>query len=80
MVTFNPLLIIDRILHKAVCKIDEIGTEAAAATFIGGIGGCAMPRFTEPPFIVDRPFLYLIYDDVYEKIMFSGYFHEPDYL
>jgi len=71
---------VDDIIHKAVIKVDEKGTEAAAATAIK-MTRCAMiPRKSTPPFIVDRPFVFAIFDDLHEKILFSGYFHEPEFL
>jgi len=71
-------LIVSKIIHKAVCKVDEKGTEAAAATAIR-MTRCLVIE-DEPPFIVDRPFLYMIYDDKHNKMLFSGYFHQPTFV
>ena len=68
---------VDDVIHKAVIKVDEKGTEAAAATAMIMMR-CAMISRPIPPFIVDRPFLFVIYDDQAEKMLFTGYLQEPE--
>lgn len=78
MAEFEPMLYnvpdgakIDTVLQKAMIDVDENGTEAAAATFIGLAAGSAM---TEPEkiyeFKADKPFTYYITDD--DEILFAG--------
>jgi len=61
--------------HKAYVKVDEQGTEAAAATGFGematsvGSGGAA--------FIADHPFLFLIRDRLTGTILFMGRIEDP---
>lgn len=56
-------------LHKAFVAVDEKGTEAAAATVIGGVGSCPQ----DPPVVtVDRPFILLIRDIATGAILFVG--------
>lgn len=70
-----PLYISDA-LHKAYIKVDENGTEAAAATAIvigEGTGDSEQPaeiRF-------DRPFIYAIYDKATGTILFVGRVMNP---
>ncbi len=64
-----PLVISD-VMHKAVIKVDEEGSEAAAVTVIG-IG----PRSAGPghPVIrLDRPFLFFIRENSSNTILFMG--------
>ena len=61
--------------QKAHLKLDEKGTEAAAATVIA-VADKAMPQYTE--FIADRPFLYVISERSTGTIFFIGqYMGEP---
>jgi serpin B len=58
--TREGLLRISEVLHEAFVDVDELGTEAAAATAV------VMPRAAgvpEPPvpFVVDRPFLFAVH-------------------
>ena len=62
--------------HKAFVSVDEHGTEAAAATVIGGGGGYS-PEMPEIEFIVNRPFIFLIRDRVTGNILFMGRILDP---
>lgn len=70
-------LYIDAVIHEAYIDVDEVRTEAAAATAV------AMARTTsinrQPPidFIVDRPFLLAIRDDVSGALLFLGHVTNP---
>jgi serpin B len=70
MVAMPPRLYISRVLHKAYVAVDELGTEAAAATVIEVEVG---EEKSEPEIMrVDRPFLFLIRDTEYGTILFLG--------
>ena len=57
--TTDEHLFIDNVVHKAYVRVDETGTEAAAATaVIMATDSAPMPP--EARFIADRPFLFLI--------------------
>lgn len=63
---------IQEVVHKTFVRVDEEGTEAAAATgvIMGTTGGGLPP---EPViFRADRPFIYLIYDRDTGSILFLG--------
>jgi serpin B len=63
-------LFLSQALHKAFIKLDEQGTEAAAATAVV-VGVTSMPA--EPVTLtVDRPFLFLIQDKPTGEILFLG--------
>ena len=69
-------LFISDVLHKAFVKVDEKGTEAAAATAIAmetGAGALRPPT----PFNADHPFLFLIVDRTSGLILFIGRVVEP---
>jgi serpin B len=72
-------LFIGAVIHKAFVKVDEKGTEAAAATAIVMRGGSA--RQPEPPkeFIVDHPFIFVIRDRRTGQIHFMGRVCCPTY-
>ena len=56
--------------QKAHLKLDEKGTEAAAATVIGVVDNAVPSQFAE--FIADRPFLYIISERSTGSIFFIG--------
>jgi serpin B len=69
-------LYIEDVIHKAFIKVDEKGTEAAAAT------GVIIATVSYPPpppkyFIADRPFLYMIRDTQTKSILFMGRVLDP---
>lgn len=69
-------LFISRVIHQAFVKVDEKGTEAAAATGMDDLLGFTMPP---PPkiFRVDHPFVFLIYDNQTGLILFIGQVVDP---
>ena len=73
----HEALEVDEVVHEAVVKVDETGTEAAAATAVMMMR-CAMISRPPPPFYVDRPFVYVIYDAKNDRILFSGNFVKPE--
>ena len=66
-------LSVSDIVHAANITVDEMGTEAAAATAV------AIEESGAPPAIlrIDRPFMYLIYDDDNGEILFFGRLLRP---
>ena len=75
----RPCLAIDEVIHKAFVAVDEVGTEAAAATAVVIVqvtGG----SFDMPPkaaLTVDRPFIFLIRDGFTRSILFLGRVEAP---
>jgi len=68
-------LYISNVLHKAFVSVDEIGTEAAAATAVV-VDVTAIPG--EPVTLtIDRPFLFVIRDIPTDTILFIGRVVEP---
>ncbi|MDR0995977.1 MAG: serpin family protein [Tannerella sp.] len=65
----NNQVYVSMVKQKTYIKVDENGTEAAAATVVGGTGATAAPPKT---FYVDRPFLYLIKEKSTGTIFFIG--------
>ncbi len=63
-------LYITDVLHKAYVAVDEAGTEAAAATAVI-VGTTSVPARTAE-MIVNRPFLFLIRDNVSGSVIFLG--------
>ncbi|XP_017539003.1 alpha-1-antitrypsin homolog [Pygocentrus nattereri] len=63
---------VSKVLHQAKLKVDEKGTEAAAATTIEAV-------FTSLPFTMklNRPFLIYIMDHVSRSILFMGRITNP---
>ena len=67
---------LSKVLHKAYVRVDEEGTEAAAATAVLAVGAGAPPP---PPvtFTADHPFLWLIVDKPSGLILFIGRVASP---
>uniref|UniRef100_A0A3B4DAE9 Serpin domain-containing protein n=1 Tax=Pygocentrus nattereri TaxID=42514 RepID=A0A3B4DAE9_PYGNA len=61
-----------KVLHKGVLKVDEKGTEAAAATYIELI-----PFSIPPTMNLNRPFLLFIVEDSTKSILFMGKMTNP---
>lgn len=76
---FSPItgsandLAISNVLQNAIVEVNEQGTEAAAATAIIMVR-YAGPVETNPQFVADRPFLFVIYKDNPENALFAGSF------
>jgi serpin B len=69
-------LFLSEVFHKAFVRVDEKGTEAAAATAGGGPAGMGAgpgPRQIK----VDRPFLFLIRDNASGLVVFLGRVSDP---
>lgn len=70
-------LSISDVQHRTFIKVDEAGTEAAAATSVG-IRATSLP--VDPPFqmVCDRPFFYAIQDNETGAILFMGTVMNPE--
>ncbi|XP_063154879.1 leukocyte elastase inhibitor-like [Candoia aspera] len=65
---------VSKIVHKSFIEVNEVGTEAAAATAATIMLLC-LPR--EEDFIADHPFLFLIRHNRTKTILFLGRFASP---
>jgi len=64
----------DKIIHQAVIKVNEKGTEAAAATVIVVVTG--LPQADERV-VVNKPFIYILRDKKTNTILFIGHVINP---
>ncbi|NXE54053.1 ZPI inhibitor, partial [Casuarius casuarius] len=63
---------VSQVVQKAVIEVDEKGTEATAAT------GSEITAFSVPPVIkVDRPFLFMIFEETFRTLLFMGRVVDP---
>ena len=65
-------LVISRVLHKTFIAVDERGTRAGAATAVEMAPTSAPPGADPKVVILDRPFLYFIFDTVTGLPIFMG--------
>jgi serine protease inhibitor len=72
-----PPLRIDDVEHKTYVKVDEEGTEAAAATSVGIVAMAVMA--SPPPFqmVVDHPFFCAIAEQQTGALLFAGVVTDP---
>jgi|TARA_B100002003_G_scaffold52782_1_gene48014 serpin B len=70
----TEMLYIDKVIHQAYVKVDEKGTEAAAATAIMVGFGSAGPRNV---FRADHPFIFIIQEKETGNILFMGRMSDP---
>jgi len=71
-------LAVGKTIHKAFVEVSEEGTEAAAATALISF---RVARPVQPiDFVADHPFLFLIYDNETENILFMGAYKTPEKL
>ncbi|KAJ4877253.1 putative non-inhibitory serpin-Z5 [Raphanus sativus] len=61
--------------QKSFIEIDEVGTEAAAATALRGGGSRVAPNRID--FVADHPFLFLIREDRTGTVLFVGQIFDP---
>lgn len=71
-------LVMDDVIHKAFVKVDEKGTEAAAATAITmRTAGAAMQPEKPLSVVADRPFLFLVRERSSGLVLFLGRVTDP---
>ena len=69
-------LYISEVVHKSFVKVDEAGTQAAAATAVMMRASSAM--LDEPVNLtIDRPFIFLIRDEPTNTLLFAGRVLDP---
>jgi serine protease inhibitor len=66
---------LSRVQQKSFLKVDERGTEAAAATFVETVLVCA--GCGAPVFVFDRPFLFAIRERLSGTVLFIGVIGDP---
>lgn len=66
---------ISDVLHQAYVSVDEIGTKAAAATGVIGVGTSAPDNPVS--FVANRPFLFAIRDVATNSVLFVGRVLDP---
>ncbi|NXB04356.1 ZPI inhibitor, partial [Cnemophilus loriae] len=70
--TDHEYVAVSQVVQKAVIEVDEEGTKAAAAS------GSEITAFTVPPVIkVDRPFLFMIFEETFKTLLFIGRVVDP---
>ena len=69
-------LYIGEVLHKTYIEVGEKGTRAASVTSTRGKGASAPGEI--PPVVLDRPFVYLIYDVETCVPLFIGVLNDPN--
>ncbi len=73
-ITGSRDLFISKVIHQAYVKVDEQGTEAAAATAVIMEFASAMPTNI---FMADHPFIFIIQDNETGNILFMGRVNDP---
>ena len=73
-------LAISSVVHKAFVQVDEVGTEAAAATAVVMVLTSTNSPDPKPvQFNCNRPFLIYVIDDETQSILFMGRIMEPEW-
>ena len=70
-------LYVSKVAHKAAIKVNERGSEAAAASG-GGIRLRSRLEMKKPKLVVDRPFIFYIYDVINRIPLFVGRIVDPN--
>ncbi|KAK2720442.1 hypothetical protein QYM36_004356 [Artemia franciscana] len=71
----NPDLYIQKLKHKAVVELNEEGSEAVAVTAVTATDSCC--RKETKQFICNHPFIFMIYDNMIDSILFIGAYQNP---
>ena len=69
-------LVVGKVMQKAVIEVDEVGTEAAAATMMSFALKMAAPE-ESTSLRLDRPFFYCIIDEQTNLVIFNGVVNKP---
>lgn len=69
-------LFLGQVIHQSFIDVNEEGTEAAAATAFGVLGG--LDEETKLVFRADHPFLFIIHDKTNGNILFIGKVRNPE--
>jgi len=70
-------LVLDEVFHKAFVRVDEAGTEAAAATATTMLRAASAPAPPEAEFRADHPFLFFVRDVASGLVLFAGRVADP---
>ena len=75
----NDYLYVSDISHDAFVNVDEIGTEAVAITSMFATAVSGSPISLDPViFRADHPFIFAIWDDETNVILFMGKMSDPN--
>jgi len=66
---------VSQVAHSAAVKVDEAGSEAAAAT--AAVLGTRTVNLNRNDFVVDRPFVFMIHDKAHDVPLFFGRILNP---
>jgi len=66
---------VSKVAHSAAVKVDESGSEAAAAT--AAVLGTRTVNLNRKDFLVDRPFVFMIHDKAHDVPLFYGRILNP---
>lgn len=77
MADLDVPIFIGRVLHKTKVKVDEKGTEAAAATVVEMVAGSAGPVSEPLRMICERPYLFAMVDEKSGAMLFLGAVNDP---
>lgn len=72
----NDRLVISKVFHQAFIRVDEAGTEAAAASGVSMMLAGGRPRKPKD-FTADHPFLFFVRDNATGAWLFMGRYAEP---
>ena len=73
----NKGLYVSKVVQKAFIEVNEEGAEATAATFAVVQSRSARVYPPTPTFTCNRPFMFLIRDNLTGMILFSGHVTDP---
>ena len=71
----SPGLYFKELKHKAVVELSEEGSEAAAATALFAF--YSSHPLEREGFICNHPFIFMIYDNMVDSILFMGAYRNP---
>jgi len=73
----DPDLHVEKVVHEAFVAMDEEGIEAAAATAVVGNVIFSGPAVPATSVVLDRPFIYRIFDETSGATLFLGQIVDP---
>lgn len=68
---------VSAVYHQTYMNVDEVGTEAAAATAVVMCRGGGRPPPPPVPYVVNRPFVCVLYHPRAQCVLFVGRVCDP---
>lgn len=75
---FEQTVQVSQVIHATTIEVYELGTETTAATVVSLLGTAFINPNSTVEFIVNRPFMFMIYDIKDQTVLLNGIVNKPE--